>query len=40
VAANGWVEGLTVLSIILGTVLGGALVGGRVSSFLLALTCR
>jgi MFS family permease len=29
VAANGWVEGLTVLSIILGTVLGGALVGAR-----------
>ncbi|MTV38738.1 lysophospholipid transporter LplT [Duganella radicis] len=35
VAANGWVEGLTVLSIIFGTVMGGALVGGRVSSFLL-----
>jgi MFS family permease len=27
VAANGWIEGLTVLSIILGTVMGGALVG-------------
>jgi MFS transporter, LPLT family, lysophospholipid transporter len=27
VAANGWIEGLTVLSIILGTALGGALVG-------------
>jgi MFS family permease len=35
VAANGWVEGLTVISIIFGTVMGGALVGGRVSSFLL-----
>jgi hypothetical protein len=27
VAANGWIEGLTVMSIILGTVMGGALVG-------------
>jgi MFS transporter, LPLT family, lysophospholipid transporter len=27
VAANGWIEGLTVLSIILGTVMGGMLVG-------------
>jgi MFS family permease len=27
VAANGWIEGLTVLSIILGTVMGGVLVG-------------
>jgi hypothetical protein len=35
VAANGWVEGLTVLSIIFGTVMGGALVGDRVSSVLL-----
>ncbi|WP_209719034.1 lysophospholipid transporter LplT [Duganella sp. 1411] len=35
VAANGWVEGLTVMSIIFGTVMGGALVGHRVSSFLL-----
>jgi len=35
VAANGWVEGLTVISIIFGTVMGGALVGGRVSGFLL-----
>jgi len=35
VAANGWVEGLTVLSIIFGTVMGGALVGDRVSSILL-----
>ncbi|MYM91605.1 lysophospholipid transporter LplT [Rugamonas sp. FT82W] len=35
VAANGWVEGLTVMSIIFGTVMGGKLVGGQVSSFLL-----
>ena len=35
VAANGWVEGLTVMSIIFGTVMGGALVGERVSSYLL-----
>jgi MFS family permease len=35
VAANGWVEGLTVMSIIFGTVMGGALVGNRVSSYLL-----
>ncbi|MQA38950.1 lysophospholipid transporter LplT [Rugamonas aquatica] len=35
VAANGWVEGLTVMSIIFGTVLGGKLVGSQVSSFLL-----
>ncbi|WP_179672901.1 lysophospholipid transporter LplT [Duganella sp. 1224] len=35
VAANGWVEGLTVLSIIFGTVMGGALVGDRVSAVLL-----
>lgn len=32
VAANGWIEGLTVLSIILGTVLGGALVSARFSA--------
>jgi MFS family permease len=36
VVANGWVEGLTVASIILGTVLGGALVSEAVSSKLLA----
>ena len=35
VAANGWIEGLTVTSIILGTVMGGALVSGRVSQALL-----
>jgi MFS family permease len=35
VAANGWIEGLTVSSIILGTVLGGALVNPGISSTLL-----
>ena len=35
VAANGWIEGLTVTSIILGTVMGGALVTGRLSNILL-----
>lgn len=37
VIANGWMEGLTVASIILGTVLGGALVSETVSRRLLAL---
>jgi MFS transporter, LPLT family, lysophospholipid transporter len=35
VVANAWIEGLTVLSIVLGTVLGGLLIGTRVSSALL-----
>ncbi len=35
VPANGWIEGLTVMSIILGTVMGGALVSGAGSSWLL-----
>src|SRR6478609_7465760 len=35
VVANAWIEGLTVLSIILGTVLGGMLIGPRVSAMLL-----
>jgi MFS family permease len=35
VAANGWIEGLTVMSIILGTVLGGVLVSVKGSTFLL-----
>jgi LPLT family lysophospholipid transporter-like MFS transporter len=35
VAANGWIEGLTVTSIILGTVMGGALVATRTSQYLL-----
>ena len=36
VKANGWIEGLTVLSIILGTVLGGVLVGPVISKHLLS----
>jgi len=36
VEANGWIEGLTVMSIILGTVLGGALVSNAGSQFMLA----
>ncbi|HEX9171927.1 MAG TPA: lysophospholipid transporter LplT [Telluria sp.] len=35
VEANGWIEGLTVMSIILGTVMGGALVSSAGGSFLL-----
>lgn len=38
VAANGWIEGLTVLSIILGTVLGGVLVSERLAEMLSFLT--
>lgn len=37
VVANGWIEGLTVTSIILGTVLGGMLISPRVSDFLLSI---
>src|SRR5450830_745352 len=37
VAANGWIEGLTVSSIILGTVLGGALVNPQVVTVLMEL---
>ncbi|MFM9969566.1 MAG: lysophospholipid transporter LplT [Burkholderiales bacterium] len=37
VLANGWIEGLTVASIILGTVLGGALISPKISAMLLAL---
>jgi MFS transporter, LPLT family, lysophospholipid transporter len=37
VAANGWIEGLTVASIILGTVLGGALISPHIASLLLAI---
>jgi len=37
VKANGWIEGLTIASIILGIVLGGVLVGHTLSSHLLAL---
>jgi MFS family permease len=35
VKANGWIEGLTIASIILGVLLGGQLVGGRVAPWLL-----
>jgi hypothetical protein len=35
VAANGWIEGLTVGSIILGTVLGGVLISNKLSAVLL-----
>jgi MFS transporter, LPLT family, lysophospholipid transporter len=37
VIANGWIEGLTVASILLGTVLGGVLIHARVSGVLLHL---
>ncbi|MFN4116584.1 MAG: lysophospholipid transporter LplT, partial [Inhella sp.] len=37
VKANGWIEGLTIASIILGVLLGGQLVGPHLSPFLLAL---
>ena len=37
VKANGWIEGLTILSVILGIVLGGQLVGRHVSPMLLGL---
>ncbi len=36
VKANGWIEGLTILSIILGVLLGGQLIGHSISSRLLA----
>ena len=36
VKANGWIEGLTIASIILGVLLGGQLVGPMVSSYLLS----
>ncbi len=37
VKANGWIEGLTIGSIILGILLGGQLVGPRVAPFLLGI---
>ena len=37
VKANGWIEGLTIASIILGVVLGGQLVGPWLSQYLLAI---
>ncbi|MDR2172962.1 MAG: lysophospholipid transporter LplT [Burkholderiales bacterium] len=38
VAANGWIEGTTVTSIILGVLIGGALVSDRVASVLIGAT--
>ena len=37
VKANGWIEGLTILSIIAGTLLGGQLVGPRLGSVMLSI---
>lgn len=37
VVANGWLEGTTISSIILGTVIGGALISPGISGYLLAL---
>ena len=37
VKANGWIEGLTITSIILGVLLGGQLVGPHISGWLLSL---
>ena len=37
VIANGWIEGLTVASIVLGVLLGGMLIGSKVSASLLAI---
>jgi MFS family permease len=37
VKANGWIEGLTIASIILGVVLGGQLLGARIAPHLLAI---
>jgi MFS family permease len=39
VKANGWIEGLTISSIILGVLLGGQLVGKTVSTYLLSFDC-
>ena len=36
VVANGWIEGLTVASIVLGVLLGGLLIGTKFSSYLLS----
>jgi LPLT family lysophospholipid transporter-like MFS transporter len=37
VAANGWIEGLTIGSIVMGVLVGGTLIGPRVSSILLSI---
>src|SRR5258707_2138825 len=36
VMANGWIEGLTVASIVLGTLMGGMLIGPKISAVLLS----
>src|SRR6202007_2656744 len=37
VKANGWIEGLTIASIILGILLGGQLIGPRIAPVLLSI---
>src|SRR5471032_1819133 len=37
VKANGWIEGLTIMSIILGVLLGGQLIGPKIAPHLLAI---
>jgi MFS family permease len=37
VVANAWIEGLTVLSIVLGNVVGGLLIGPKIASYLLSI---
>src|SRR3954471_10478862 len=37
VAANGWIEGLTIGSIVMGVLVGGMLIGPRVSAILLSV---
>jgi MFS family permease len=37
VIANGWIEGLTVASIVIGTLLGGMLIGPKISGILLSV---
>jgi MFS family permease len=37
VKANGWIEGLTILSVILGVGLGGQLIGPKISPYLLSM---
>jgi len=39
VKANGWIEGLTIASIILGVLLGGQLIGPRIAPILLGFDC-
>ena len=39
VKANGWIEGLTVASLVLGTVVGGALISDEIAPHLSLSTC-